>query len=200
MQSYIDWALALPRYITIPIYLFIGVLVGINYRFFIARHVWKKHQAEDRPEKGCWCATSAYTPFISFGDFVAFGTWTAPISWPIHLPIGLVVFLFRSYGGTLRFFHNLAQKGAKKMFLQHQTEKELRKELEEVTKSYEMEKRERERYAGLRDECEKTISSLNSQITQFKAKKPDDIRFDELMDKSAKLIDRADARMPGEVP
>lgn len=191
-MTFIEWALGLPLHIKILVYALIGVLIGINYRFFFARHLWVKHQSEERPEKGsCWCKVNDYAPLLTLGDLVSVAIWTAPFLWPIHFPIALIVLVFKSYSAILRFFHGLAQKGAKRLFLDLQTEKELRERLEEVTKFYEGEKRERQRYAGLRDECEKTISTLRGEIDQLKAKKPDDVRFEELMDRSAKLLDRA---------
>lgn len=200
MIDFIKWVFELPCYIWIPTYAFIGALIGINYRYFLARHVWKEHQQEDRPDSGsCWCRDSSYHAFISAGDWVAFATWSAMITWPIHLPIALVILIFIFYAKILRFFYMLGQKGAQRTFAHFRDEATLRTELEKVTKSYEEEKRERLRFAGLRDECEKTIGTLRNEVFQLKAKKPDDVRFEELMDRTDKTITELDKHAPGAV-
>lgn len=200
MINFIQWVYSLPCYIWISAHLLIGILIGINYRYFVARHVWKKHQREDRPDSGsCWCRTSSYSPFISSGDWVAFATWTSPITWPIHLPIAIIVLACLAYAKILKFFYTLGQKGALRTFAHFRDEGALRKELEKVTKSYEEEKRERVRFAGLRDECEKTIGGLRNEIFQLKAKKPDDVRFEELMERTDKTITELDKHAPGAV-
>jgi hypothetical protein len=200
MIDFVRWAFSLPCHIWMPVYFLIGVLIGINYRFFVARHVWKKHQQEDRPERGnCWCVDSTHHVFISAGDWAAFATWSAPITWPIHLPIALVILVFLTYAKFLRFFHLLGQKGAQRTFAHFKDEAELRKELERITKFYDEEKRERQRYAGLRDDCEKTIGALRNEIFQLKAKKPDDVRFEELMKKTDETIKELDKHAPGAV-
>lgn len=200
MINFVHWFFNLPYYIWVPTYALIGVLLGINYRFFLARHFWIKHQSECRPERAdCWCRIGDFNPFIGPGEFVSIAIWTAPFTWPIHIPIALLILVFKAYAAMLRLSHSFAQKGAIRTFAHFRDEAALRKELGKVTKSYEEEKRERLRFAGLRDECEKTIGTLREEVFQLKAKKPDDVRFEELMQRTDKTITELDKHAPGAI-
>ena len=170
MLNFIQWYSSLPYTISIPVYLLVGIVAGLNYRFFFARHLWVRHQREARPEKAdCWCAESGYSSLITRGDFVVLGIWTAPLLWPIHLPVALIILTFCTYGKLLRLIHGFAQRGARGMLEHIRTENELRSSLKDALSRLESAKMGMERCGKNWQESMKEASDLRCLLAKLRS-------------------------------
>jgi hypothetical protein len=201
MISFIAWFFSQPLYVCISIYALIGILVGINLRVFMARHLWTVHQRERRHHNGdCWCSYDFpdYPP--SRGDWVTLAIWTAPFIWPIAFAVSLMVIPIMLYAKILGFVHSLVQKGARKMLEEHRSLNDLRKAYSDLESKYKASVSAQEDQVRWTETQMKRADAAEAELKNLKAaetaKSDADARVDRVLERSQKLLDEIIGREP----
>lgn len=193
MADFVRWFFSLPTHQWVLIYAVIGLVIGVNLRFILSRHLWVKHKTDDRGEvRNCWCVeTNPSNPCISRGDFFALGIYTAPILWPLAAVVMVFILPFYWYGKILGLIHRFAQKGAKRLCEEIHTEKELREELFSLRRRHEEILASHKRIvADLQERAQKAEGELK------KRKEDPNYRVDKKLEESQKILDEMDRREP----
>ena len=172
-----------PLYMWITEHLIIGTVIGLNIKFFTARHLWNKHKVTDNYSYeclNCWCGVNGVLALPIFAAM-----WAAPVLWPLTIAVAVVFVLpFMLYSKALEFVNNFAIKAPKRKH-----DAIVSKHAEEMAEMY-----------RVRNELMTKVGSLVVELAKLKEdshihqETDADKRVDQKLAESQKILEEIDKR------